>query len=165
MNPTIVNPAAPVIDLDRAKLHCKIAGGDRDAEVTDAVAAAQAWVQAWLGIALGAQRLAWRFDAWSGCVTLPYDVSSVESVTAGGATVAYTLTGRTVEVAADAALPVVITIDCGLAAAQVPPPIKSAMLLVVGDLIRNQQAQVEVQLYRNAAVENLLSLERERLPI
>ncbi len=165
MNPTIVTPATPVIDLARAKLHCKIAGNDRDAEVTDAVASAQAWAQAWLGIAMGAQRLAWRFDAWCGCYTLPYDVSSVFSVTAGGNAVAYTLTGRTVKVAADAALPVVITINCGLDAAQVPPPVKSAMLLVVGDLIRNQQAQVELQLYRNAAVENLLALYRERLPL
>lgn len=165
MNPTIVNPAAPVIDLARAKLHCKIAGSDRDAEVTDAVASAQAWVQAWLGLAIGAQRLAWRFDAWSGCFTLPYDVSSIESVTAAGSPIAHTLVGRTVQVAADAAVPVVITINCGLDGAQVPPPVKSAMLLVVGDLVRNQQAQVEVQLYRNPAVENLLALYRERLPL
>lgn len=165
MNPTIVTPATPVIDLARAKLHCKIAGSDRDAEVTDAVASAQAWAQAWLGIALGQQRLAWRYDAWAGCATLPYDVTGVVSVTASGVAVPYTQGGRRFDVASDAAPPVVITIDCGLTAAQVPPPVKSAMLLVVGDLIRNQQAQVEVQLYRNAAVENLLALYRERLPL
>lgn len=165
MRPTIVTPATALIDLERAKLHCKITSGDRDAEVSDAIAAAQSWAQAWLGVALGKQRLAWTFDAWSGCFTAPYDVTSVETVTAAGAPLTYTLSGRTVSAAANAAVPVVITINCGLDGTQLPPAVKSAMLLVIGDLIRNQEAHVDVQLYRNPAVENLLSLERERLPI
>lgn len=165
MNPIIVTPATPLIDLPRAKLQCKITSSERDTEITEAVDSAQAWAQAWLGFALGEQRLSWSYDPWPGCVTLPYDVTAVVSVTAGGDPVDYERNGRTFTVAADAAVPVVITIDCGLPGESVPQPIKSAMLLVVVDLIVNQQAQVSTQLYRNEAVENLLSLFRERLPL
>lgn len=162
MNPTIVTAATPVIDLARARLHCKIAGTDRDLEITDAVEAARAWAQEWLGVAIGPQRLAWTFDSWCGSATLPYDITAVVSVVDASGPAAYVKSGRTIRASSTAA-PVVITIDCGFTAAALPGPIKSAMLLVVGDLIRNQQAQVEAELYQNRAVENLLALYRERL--
>lgn len=162
-NPTVevITSPEPVIDLARAKLHCKIAGNDRDAEVIDAVETARAWAQEWLGIPIGAQRLAYRYDPWYGWAEVPFPIKTLVGVADPSGQIGSLQRGQHVE--ADSDGPVTITIDTG--STTVPAPIKSAMLLVVADLIRNQQAQVEVQLYRNAAVENLLSLYRERLPI
>lgn len=41
-------------------------------------------------------------------------------------------------------------------AADIPAPVVSAMLLVFGDLFEHRTAQTEVQLYNNAAAENLM---------
>lgn len=41
-------------------------------------------------------------------------------------------------------------------AADIPEPVVSAMLLVFGDLFEHRTSQSEVQLYANAAAENLM---------
>lgn len=41
-------------------------------------------------------------------------------------------------------------------AADIPAPVVSAMLLVFGDLFEHRTGQTEVQLYTNAAAENLM---------
>lgn len=41
-------------------------------------------------------------------------------------------------------------------AADIPSPVVSAMLLVFGDLFEHRTSQTEVQLYTNAAAENLM---------
>lgn len=38
-----------------------------------------------------------------------------------------------------------------------PPPVKSAAMLLIGDLYANREAQSERQLHRNAAYERLLA--------
>lgn len=163
MNPTIVTPATQVIDLARAKLHCKLSGTARDPEVTDAIETARAWMQKELAVAVGPQTLKYTFDEWSGCAKLPYDITTVVSVTDADGPVSYTQRGRTIS--AEAVAPVEIVITCGWTIATLPGPIKSAMLLLIGDLIENQQAQVEVALHENRAVENLIALERQRVPL
>ncbi len=42
------------------------------------------------------------------------------------------------------------------AAGDIPSPVVSAMLLVFGDLFEHRTSQTEVQLYTNAAAENLM---------
>lgn len=165
MNPKIITPATQVIDLARAKLQCKITGMDRDADVSDAIAAARDYTQAFLGYPVGPQTLQYTFAIWCGSVTFPFDVTSVVSATAAGVAVAplpsigaddRTLTFKAVA-------PVVIQVTCGYTIATLPATVKSAMLLMIADLVRNPQAQSEVQLYKNHAVDNLLWPHRARV--
>ncbi len=160
--PTIITPAEQVIDVARARLQCKIAGTDRDAELTDAIAAARAYAEAFLGLPIGNQVREYRFDCWSGRAELPCDIVELQAVTAAGQAVTPlpTPAGRTLTFAATA--PVTIRIRCGWTAATLPSDVKMAMLLLIGDYIRNPQAQSDVQLWRNNAVEDLLSSQRER---
>lgn len=165
MNPKIITAATQVIDLPRAKLQCKITGADRDADVTDAIAAARDYAQAFLGYPVGPQTLEYTYDKWSGSVTFAFDVDVLVSVTAAGVAVVPlpTLKDRTLTFAATA--PVVIRVDCGYTTANLPATVKSAMLLMIADLVRNPQAQTEVKLYKNDAVDNLLWPHRVRLPL
>lgn len=165
MNPKIITPATQVIDLVRAKLQCKITGVDRDADVTDAIAAARDYAQAFLGQPIGPQTLQYTFAVWSGSVTFPFDVTSVDSVTANGAAVIPlpTLQGGDRTLTFQALAPVVIKITCGYTPATLPATVKSAMLLMIADLVRNPQAQSEVQLYKNHAIDNLLWPHRARV--
>ncbi|MCR6477530.1 head-tail connector protein [Variovorax phage VarioGold] len=163
MTPIIVTPAEQIIDLARAKLHCKLSGSARDPEVTDAIETARAWMQKELAVAVGPQTLKYTFDDWAGCAQLPYDITTVVSVTDATGPVTYTKRERTIS--ASAVAPVEIVITCGWTVASIPGTIKSAMLLLIGDLIENQQAQVEIALHENRAVENLIALERRRVSI
>lgn len=163
MRERVVSPAAALISLERAKLHCKVDGTARDDEIKDAIETARSWVQAYLGVAVGEQTLSFTYDVWSGMAAVPYDVEAVISVKSAGVDVAYTLVGRSFTI--DAPAPIVIQAKVGFSTATLPGPVKSAMLLIIKDLIDNQQAQVEVKLYENKAVENLLWPSRERLPL
>lgn len=160
MKPTVITPAASVITLERARLQCKLSSFDQlDEELTDAIETARAWTQAHLQRAIGRQTLRYTFTEWSGSATLPYDIVSV-TVTAAGVTTPATVVDRTVSV--DGPAPVVLDVVTGDDEASLPRPIKSAMLLMIADLMENRQGQAEVKLYENQAVENLLSLYRER---
>lgn len=165
MNPKIITPATQVIDVPRGKLQCKITGSDRDADVTDAIAAARDYAQAFLGYPVGPQTLQYTYPTWCGSVTFPFDVTTVVSVAADGVAVdpLPTLEGddRTLTFEADA--PVVIQVTCGWTTATLPATVKSAMLLLIADLVRNPQAQGEAQLYKNENVDNLLWPHRARV--
>lgn len=165
MNPKIITPATQVIDLARGKLQCKITGNDRNDDVTDAIAAARDYAQAFLGYPVGPQTLQYTFPTWCGAYTFPFDVTTVVSVTADGVAVDPLPTldadGRTLTFAADA--PVVIQVTCGWTIATLPATVKSAMLLLIADLVRNPQAQGEAQLYKNENVDNLLWPHRARV--
>ncbi len=165
MNPKIITAAVQVIDLPRAKLQCKITGADRDADVTDAIAAARDFAQAFLGYPVGEQTLEYTFATWQGAVTFDFDVTTLVSVTAAGVPVLPlpALNDRTLSLVATA--PVVVRLTCGYTVATLPGTVKSAMLLMIADLVRNPQAQSEVQLYKNQAVDNLLWPHRVRLPL
>lgn len=159
--PTIITPAEQVIDVARARLQCKIAGTDRDTELTDAIAAARAYAEAYIGLPIGDQVREYRFDCWPGRATLPCDIVALVAVTAAGESVTPlpSPTGRTLTFAATA--PVTIRIRCGWTSSTLPSDVKMAMLLLISDYIRNPQAQSDVQLWRNSAVDDLLAAERE----
>lgn len=165
MNPKIITAPTQVIDLARAKLQCKITGNDRDADVTDAIAAARDYAESELGLPVGEQVREYTYATWCGRVVLPCDVTELQAVTAAGVPVAPlpSLSDRTLVFKATA--PVVIRIKCGYTADTLPGTVKAAMLLLIADLVRNPQGQSEVQLFRNHTFENLLWHHRERLPL
>jgi len=163
MKPIIVTPATQVITQERAKLHCKITGSRRDSDIDDAIEAARSWMQKELAVAVGPQRLKFVFDDWAGSACLPYDITDVVSVSDGSGPLTFTRRGRVISAAGTA--PVEVVVDCGWTAQDVPGTVKSAMLLMIGDLVENPTGQVEVQLYQNPAIENLIALERQRSPI
>lgn len=165
MNPKIITAAVQVIDLDRAKLQCKITGSERDADLIDAIAAARDYAQAYTGVPVGEQVLEYTYRTWCGSVVLPCDVTELVAVTAAGVPVLPLpdLDDRTLTL--DATAPVVIRIKCGWTAETLPATVKQAMLLLITDLVRNPQAQSDVQLFRNQAFENMLWPHRERLPL
>lgn len=165
MNPKIISGPTQVIDLERAKLQCKITGNDRDADVVDAIAAARDYAEAELGLPVGEQVREYTFSTWCGKTVLPCDVTELQAVTAAGVAVLPlpTLDDRTLVL--DAAAPVVVRIKCGFTAESLPGTVKAAMLLLIADLVRNPQAQGDVQLFKNHTFENLLWQHRERLPL
>lgn len=165
MRPRIITPATAVITLDRAKLQCKLDGDARNEEVTDAIESARAYVEAYIGQPIGEQVLEYTYTDWAGSVVLPCDVTELLAVSAAGVPVLPlpALTGRTLTLSATA--PVVVRIKCGFTSVNVPGPVKSSMLLMIGDLIVNQQGQTDTQLYQNAAFENMLWPWRERLAL
>lgn len=156
MRPEVVVPPEPVITLARAKLQCKLDGNERDDEVQDAIETARAWAQEFTQRAIGqVQTLKCTFEDWLGYAALPFIPSEIVSVTDAAGAVVSTIAGRTVTATATA--PVVITFKvAGYTTTTLPGPVKSAMLLMIADLIRNPQGQVEVELYENKAVKSLL---------
>lgn len=165
MNPKIITAATQVIDLVRGKLQCKITGNDRNDDVSDAIAAARDYAQAFLGYPVGEQVLEYTFAAWTGAITFDFDVTELMAVSAAGVPVVPlpTLNDRTLTLTATA--PVVVRVKCGYTAANLPATVKQAMLLLIADFVRNPQAQTEAQLYQNQAVDNLLWPHRVRLPL
>lgn len=156
---------SPVIPLERAKLHCKITGADRDAEVLDAVEAARAWAQLILQRPIGeTQQLEAIFERWGGYGALPFVPYSVDAVTANGQVATFGAAGRVITAAGPAPVSVKFTAK-GFTAETLPAPIRFGMLLIVGDLVHNQQGQVEVQLYENRAARDLMWPYREGLGI
>lgn len=162
MKRTVITPPTPVIDLARAKLQCKITGSDRDADLTDATAAARDYAEAYLGVPVGEQVQSFAFTSWCGQVELPCDITELQSITSAGATLAQLPMPDGRCLVFDAVAPVVITIKTGWTAATLPGVVKSAMLLLIADLVRNPQKQSETQLYRNETFESLLWPHRER---
>lgn len=165
MNPKIITPATQVIEIARAKLQCKITSNDRNDDVSDAIAAARDYAQAFLGYPVGAQELRYTFAEWCGSFTFPFDVTTVVSVTADGVAVdpLPTLDADERTLTFEAVAPVVIQVTCGWTTATLPATVKAAMLLMIADLVRNPQAQSEAQLYKNQAVDNLLWPHRARV--
>lgn len=157
--------AAPesLITLERARLQCKVDEPERDPELTDAIDAARAWVEEYLGVPVGERQLRLTFKAWAGSALLPFDVSEILSVTAAGAPVAseaYELDGRTLYV--PGAAPVVVELKTGYTSATLPAPVRSAMLLLLADLVAHKQRQSKTQLYDNSAFLEMLWPYRER---
>lgn len=162
---TVVSPAVEVITLERARLQCKIDGNERDEEIKDAIASARAWMQGHLQQAIGEQELRFTFPSWCGSAELPFDINELVSVKVDGIAVTPlpTPVGRVVTMAASGA--VEVQIKTGWTAATLPGPVKSSMLLIIADLVRNVQGQTSAQLYQNHAVEGLVWPFRRRLPL
>lgn len=161
----IITPATQVIDLPRAKLQCKITGSDRDADITDAIAAARDFAESELGVPVGDQVREYSFSTWCGSVVLPCDITALVSVTAAGQPVLPLPTPVDRLLTFSATAPVAVRVRCGFTSETLPSTVKAAMLLLIADLVRNPQAQSDVQLFKNHAYEAMLWPHRERLPL
>lgn len=160
-----VAPSVAPVSLDEVKAHLRVDHYDEDSLIEVLIAAATGHLDGWSGVlgrALVTQTWSQAFDAFTDPLRLPMPAASVTSVTyvdqAGTAvTVApinYLLSadalGSFVERAYGVTWPsprdqsraVTVTFTAGWAAADVPSELKSAILLMVGDLYSNREGVV-----------------------
>ncbi|MBP0439590.1 head-tail connector protein [Tianweitania sediminis] len=163
MNVRVITPPAPLITLERAKLHLVVDYDDEDALIAGLISAATQWVDGpagWLGRCLGKQTLELSLACWWwGSMKLPYppviDLVSVKYIDADGAE--QTTDPATSHELHDGRLwlgpafgrpklaenpgAVRVQYEAGYAnTEQVPAPITTAILLMVGHLYRNREA-------------------------
>lgn len=183
-----IPPTEEVITLARARLQCKIDAdippvapateptSERDPEITDAIASARQTVQEYLQRAIGEQTFELVLTGWQRCVSIPFGaVTSIESIkyqAPGGEQImpsaSYSVSGGDKPVLkiedapelADEPDNVRIRYVSGYTETTLPAPIKSAMLLLIKDLVENTSRQVDRPLSENAAFCNLLATYR-----
>lgn len=158
----IAGPAVEPVSVAEAKAHMRIDGNAEDGFIASLITTSRLHVEAALGLALVTQRWLWRFDRWpdEGAVQLPLrPVQSVEAVrilpaSGTAATVvssSYTLdgAGNPARLMPKAALPgpgvaingieMEFTAGFGAAAADVPAPVRQAVLLLVAHWYENRE--------------------------
>lgn len=176
----VVTPPEPVISLSEAKDHLRVRHNDEDALITAYVAAATGHIDGpdgWLGRAIGVQTLeaylcAPTFDR---IIHLPYppavEVESIEARTASGwdtvGPAVYEVRGSEVWRTASSSWPAWISDPEAVRVIYqagyeiVPPAIRAAILLMVGDLYANRETvsagQIATSIPMSTTVENLLS--------
>jgi uncharacterized phiE125 gp8 family phage protein len=158
MRVVVVTPPVPVVTWEDADAHLKLDGDiSQQGEVEAMIAAATGHIDGpdgWLGRAIGVQTLEARLDGFEAAGTfLPYrpviDLVSVTYIDAAGAEQAvaaddYDLYGVQVAPAWSKGWPVArgsresVRIRYRAGYEVVPAPIRSAILLMVGDLYRNR---------------------------
>lgn len=161
----IAGPAVEPVSVAEAKMHVRIDGTAEDGFISSLIITSRLHVEAALGLALVTQRWLWRFDQWpgKGAVELPLrPVQSVDAVrihpaSGTAATVSpssYTLdgAGNPARLMPKAALPgpgaaingieIEFTAGFGAAAADVPAPIRQAVLLLVAHWYENREPVV-----------------------
>jgi uncharacterized phiE125 gp8 family phage protein len=181
----ITPPAQEVVTLARARLQLKIDAdippvapataptSERDPEIEDAIKTAREKVQQYLGRAVGAQTLELVMTGWQSVVEIPLggvtSITSVDYTADDGehqlATENYALYGGDKPFVTISAAPALastpenvrIRFEAGYTADTVPGPVKSAMLLLITDLVQNPSRQTDKPLSENAAFADLLS--------
>jgi uncharacterized phiE125 gp8 family phage protein len=150
-----VAPAAEPISLSEAKAHLRVDADDEDALIASLIVAARLLVERTLGLALVTQSWSYYLDAWPdrGCITLPLlpvqAVSAVNVHAEDGETIALDADGYAVDVLSAPArllltwpapsslarafngFEVAFSAGYGDAGADVPQPIRQALLLLV----------------------------------
>lgn len=176
----VVTPPDPVVTLEEAKRHLKVDGDDEDVEIAAFIAAATGHIDGpdgWLGRALGVQILEARTDVWCGYqVSLPFppvlELVSISYLDNEGteqmADLAdLDLLGRNL-VAAGSSWPwdggsrrrESLRIRYRAGYETLPPAIRAAILLMVGDLYRNRDSvafTVATAIPMSTTVESLLA--------
>jgi uncharacterized phiE125 gp8 family phage protein len=174
-------PSAKPVDIDTARAHVEAFGSAHDAKLTAMIDAAVSHLDGrdgLLGRALIEQE--WEltldtFPATALCLPLPplISVTSVKYIDPAGAEQTLPAAAYKVEPGEDGrlspvygtswpgarsesgAVKVVFKAGYGAAADAVPQAIRSAMLLIIGDLFLNREGQGD-QLFENATVDRLL---------
>lgn len=166
MRSIVVIPPMPVVTWEDADQHLHLSGDtSQKAEVEAMIAAATATLDGpdgWLGRALGQQTLEVRLDAWEACnrLTLPFPpVIEVMALTYLDASrVAQTVDSADFELAGpevlffSSSLPwegglwgrEAVRVRYTAGYTTIPPPIRSAILLMVGDLYRYRETAMVV---------------------
>lgn len=189
MRVVVITPPAPLVSWEDASAHLKLASNDsQQVEVEAMIAAASAHIdgpEGWLGRAIGLQTLEARSDLFipSPCdsmtgLKLPFppatEIVSVSYIDGNGATQVivadqYELIGNELVPAFGSTWPrpraqreaVRIRYKAGYAA--LPKPVRSAILLMVGDLYRFRETSLDgrasgiVEIPMSVTVENLLA--------
>lgn len=180
----VVTPPEPVISLPEAKEHLRVRHDDEDALIAAYVAAATGHIDGpdgWLGRAIGVQELEMRLPAFGSCgwISLPFppaaEITSIEYVDANGDTAeleadAYDLAGNMLRPAWPASFPSAawrgaggepVRIRWTAGYATLPPAIRAAILLMVGDMYAFRATSVTgaiaASIPMSTTVENLLS--------
>lgn len=157
MRIVVVTPPAPVVTLAEAKAHLRVRHSDEDALIEAYIAAATAHIEGpdgWLGRSLGDQVLEAYADVFRDCMRLPFgpvtEVISVKYLAGTGDEVVvlpgeYELRGWLLGSAFGKRWPSVLShpeavrIQYRAGYADLPPPIRAAILLMVGDLYANRE--------------------------
>lgn len=157
MSVLVVTPPEPLVSITDAKTHLREPEG-ADELIKSYIAAASAWIDGpngWLGRSIGQQTLEFRGHVFSACDRLPYGpVQSIETVqyvdpvgveqTLGPDT--YILAGGRILPAHGASWPSVrgdaegVRIRYVAGEDVVPPQVRQAVLLLVGQWFRNRMA-------------------------
>lgn len=180
----VVTPPEPVISLSEAKEHLRVRHGDEDTLIEAYVAAATGHIDGpdgWLGRAIGVQTLEMRLPAFGTCgwIALPYrpaiEMVSVKYVDDAGESTTlnsdqYELSGGMLRPAWPSSFPAAawrgaagetVQIQWKAGHADLPPAIRAAILLMVGDLYANRETAVVGTVTQSIAmsttVENLLA--------
>jgi uncharacterized phiE125 gp8 family phage protein len=179
----ITAPASPPITLEMAKQHLRVSDSEEDVLIQAYIEAATAHLDGWSGIlgrALVTQTWRQDFASFSPALPLPLHpaqtITSVTYIDAAGdqqtvPAADYDLVadsmggsvmlkpGRAWPATGQALRPVSVTYVAGLPAAEVPAPIRSAILLMVGDLYANREttASSAARIPMAATVEALIA--------
>lgn len=174
----VVPPSGEVISTADARAHCYVIGTAQDAKLATLVKAAVAHVERWCDRALLPQTWELSLDGFAACIRLTGgEVRSVESITYDdGDGAEQTLSPAVYRLDASGE-PAAITLAAGASwpetsglsgcvriryvvgyadAASVPEDLRAGLLLLVGDLFENRQAQQAEALNQNLAVQHLL---------
>lgn len=166
MQVTVKTPPSPFVTVSDARMHLRVDHSDDNAYITSLVAAATAWLDGpsgWLGRALGRQTLELATERWDDCgddgLPLPYppifDLQSVIYVDPSGNSV--TAADGAFQIVQGRLLPawgtswpalacrpdaVRVTYRAGYDTDAVPPPIRVAILMLVGQWYQNREPVV-----------------------
>ena len=177
----ITAPSTDPVDLATAKAHCRVIGTSEDSLITLYSSAATGNLDGpngVLGRALVTQTWEYVLDSFpSEAIQMPLpplqSVTSVKYIDTNGVEQTLSNTRYTVDTSGDpgwvivdadgwpetmdTANAVTIRFVCGYGAAGlVPAPLRSAILLHIGDLYENRQIGAEKQLYANDAYDRLI---------
>lgn len=179
MRVVVVTPPEPVVTLSEAKAHLRVRHSDEDALIEAYIFAATAHIDGpdgWLGRALGDQVLEAYSDVFRDCMRLPFgpviEIVSVKYLAGTGDEVTvlpteYELRGWLLGSAFGKRWPSVLShpeavrIQYRAGYVDLPPPIRAAILLMVGDLYLNRETAsigaAASQIPMSTTVTNLLS--------
>ncbi len=160
-------PAIEPVTLADAKAHLRVDGAAEDTLITALIQVARLQVEAALGLALIQQGWTWRIDRWpsTGAIELPLrPVASITQVRAQNADLSFTVAlltsylldgrgepPRLVPTGAGLPLPGVAALGCeinftagyGALAADVPTPLRQAILLLIAHWFENREPTSE----------------------
>lgn len=183
----VVTPAAAEpVTLDEAKAHLRVVHDSDDLLIAGQVSAAREHIERLIGYPVVTTVLRATLDCWPPVIVLPRcpiaSVDAVEYTDAAGADQVLPTTDYVVDLSGGGArirpafgkswptlraapAAVRVTYIAGRAPVDVPPSLKAALLLMVGDLYENAEAQVVGSIIAvNQTVDNLLWPHRIVLP-
>lgn len=160
MTIVVITPPEPLVSLDDAKDHLRVTGNDEDTLIEGYVAAASAWIDGpagWLGRSIGEQTLELRTNVFAGCDRLPYgpvlSVTEVRYVDRLGADqlldpASYEVVGGGLRCRHGYSWPSLrgdaegVRVIYQAGEGEVPPQVRQAVLLLVGQWFRNRMSIV-----------------------